>query len=37
VVGHVQKSEGVIHLIAKDLVDLSHWLGNLEVSSRNFT
>lgn len=37
VVGHVQKSEGVIHLIAKDLVDLSHWLGDLEVSSRNFT
>lgn len=37
VVGHVQKSDGVIHLIAKDLVDLSHWLGGLEVSSRNFT
>lgn len=37
VVGHVQKSDGVIHLIAKDLVDLSHWLGELEVSSRNFT
>ncbi|MFT4671545.1 MAG: error-prone DNA polymerase [Pseudohongiellaceae bacterium] len=37
VVGHVQKSEGVIHLIAKDLVDLTHWLGDLEVSSRNFT
>lgn len=37
VVGHVQKSDGVIHLIAKDLIDLSHWLGDLEVSSRNFT
>jgi error-prone DNA polymerase len=37
VVGHVQKSEGVIHLIAKDLVDLTHWLGDLDVSSRNFT
>lgn len=37
VVGHVQKSDGVIHLIAKDLVDLSDWLGELEVSSRNFT
>jgi error-prone DNA polymerase len=37
VVGHVQKSEGVIHLIAEDLVDLTHWLGDLEVSSRNFT
>ena len=37
VVGHVQKSEGVIHLIARELVDLSHWLGTMEVSSRNFT
>jgi error-prone DNA polymerase len=37
VVGHVQKSEGVIHLIARELVDLSHWLGTMEVSSRDFT
>ena len=37
VVGHVQKSEGVIHLIARDLVDLSHWLGIMELSSRDFT
>lgn len=37
VTGHVQKSEGVIHLIASDLVDLSHWLGDMEVSSRDFT
>ncbi|MDA1371244.1 MAG: error-prone DNA polymerase [Proteobacteria bacterium] len=37
VVGHVQKSEGVIHLIARELVDLSHWLGSMELSSRNFT
>ncbi len=37
VVGHVQKSEGVTHLIARDLVDLSHWLGDMELSSRNFT
>jgi error-prone DNA polymerase len=37
VVGHVQKSEGVIHLIARELVDLSHWLGAMEVSSRDFT
>lgn len=37
VVGHVQKSEGVIHLIARDLVDLSHWLGTMDLSSRNFT
>jgi len=37
VVGHIQKSEGVIHLIARELVDLSHWLGSMELSSRNFT
>jgi error-prone DNA polymerase len=37
VVGHVQKSDGVIHLIASHLVDLSHWLGSMELSSRNFT
>jgi error-prone DNA polymerase len=37
VVGHVQKSEGVIHLIARELVDLSHWLGTMEISSRDFT
>ncbi len=37
VVGHVQKSDGVIHLIARHLVDLSHWLGTMEVSSRDFT
>jgi len=37
VVGHVQKSEGVIHVIAKHLVDLSHWLGAMELSSRDFT
>ena len=28
VIGQVQKSEGVGHLIAKELVDLSHWLEN---------
>ena len=37
VVGHVQKSDGVIHVIARDLVDLSHWLGSMELSSRDFT
>ncbi|MFN3163970.1 MAG: OB-fold nucleic acid binding domain-containing protein, partial [Pseudohongiellaceae bacterium] len=37
VVGHVQKSDGVIHLIARELVDLSHWLGSMEVASRDFT
>ncbi|MGY8785921.1 MAG: error-prone DNA polymerase [Pseudomonadales bacterium] len=36
VVGHVQKSDGVIHLIARELVDLSHWLGAMNLSSRNF-
>jgi error-prone DNA polymerase len=37
VVGHVQKSDGVIHLIARELVDLSHWLGAMEISSRDFS
>ena len=37
VVGHVQKSDGVIHLIARQLVDLSHWLGTMELSLRDFT
>ncbi|MEC9191157.1 MAG: error-prone DNA polymerase, partial [Pseudomonadota bacterium] len=37
VVGHVQKNNGVVHLIARDLVDLSHWLGAMDVSSRDFT
>ena len=37
VIGHVQKSNDVIHLIARELVDLSHWLGEMEVSSRDFT
>ncbi len=37
VVGNVQKSDGVIHLIAKQLVDLSHWLGAMNLSSRDFT
>ncbi len=37
VIGHIQKSDGVIHLIARHLVDLSHWLGGMELSSRDFT
>lgn len=37
VVGHVQESAGVIHLIAHHLVDLSHWLGAMELRSRDFT
>ena len=36
VVGHVQKSEGVIHLIARQLANLSHWLDGLETTSRDF-
>ena len=37
VIGQVQESEGVTHLIAQELVDLSHWLGTLESCSRDFT
>ena len=37
VTGHVQKSDGVINFIARDLVDLSHWLGSMELPSRDFT
>ncbi|MBQ13034.1 MAG: hypothetical protein CMQ17_01325 [Gammaproteobacteria bacterium] len=37
IVGHVQVSEGVIHLIASELVDLTHWLGSMCLSSRDFT
>ncbi len=36
VIGQVQESEGVTHLIARELVDLSHWLGVLESHSRDF-
>ncbi|MEQ8955067.1 MAG: OB-fold nucleic acid binding domain-containing protein [Gammaproteobacteria bacterium] len=37
VVGHVQHSDNVTHLIAEELVDLSHWFGNMRLSSRDFT
>ena len=37
VVGHVQASDAVIHLIAHQLTDLSHWLQGLETMSRDFT
>ena len=37
VAGQIQENEGVIHLIAKELVDLSHWLGTLESYSRDFS
>ena len=36
VIGHVQKSDGVVHLIARELIDLSHWLSEISVSSRDF-
>ena len=36
VIGEIQRSDGVIHLIAQELVDLSHWLGSLESYSRDF-
>ena len=35
--GHVQHSEGVTHLIARQLVDLTHWLGDMQLPSRDFT
>ena len=37
VVGHVQSIDDVTHLIARQLVDLSHWLGAMNLPSRNFT
>jgi hypothetical protein len=33
----VQESDGVIHVIADTLVDLSPWLGELSLNSRDFT
>ncbi len=36
VAGTVQQEEGVLHLIAGRLEDLSSWLGELETSSRDF-
>jgi len=37
VAGHVQHSDGVTHLIARELVDLTHWLGAMQLSSRDFS
>ncbi|WP_455205942.1 error-prone DNA polymerase [Kaarinaea lacus] len=34
--GTVQKEDGVLHLVAKDLQDLSAWLGSLDSRSRDF-
>jgi len=36
VYGQLQKEGEVVHLIARRLVDLSAWLGQLETSSRDF-
>lgn len=36
VFGQLQKADGVAHLLARRLVDLSAWLGRLPTSSRDF-
>ncbi|HAZ60044.1 MAG TPA: error-prone DNA polymerase, partial [Gammaproteobacteria bacterium] len=36
VVGHVQSAQGVMNIVAHRLQDLSHWLGRLAPSSRDF-
>ena len=36
VYGQLQRADEVTHLIAKRLVDLSAWLGSLEIASRDF-
>jgi error-prone DNA polymerase len=36
VAGYLQQSEGVIHVVARTLVDLSDWLGEMQVPSRDF-
>ena len=36
VTGTVQQEEGVLHLVAGRLTDLSAWLEGLQVSARNF-
>ena len=36
VLGQLQVVDGVVHLVAKRLVDLSPWLGRLETRSRDF-
>ena len=36
VYGQLQCADGVVHLVAQRLVDLSAWLGRLETSSRDF-
>lgn len=36
VLGRVQKNNDSLHVIANDLIDLSHWLGELTVKSHDF-
>ncbi len=36
VTGHIERDEEVVHLIARRLTDLSHWLGNLSIECRDF-
>ncbi len=36
VAGYLQQSDGVIHVVARTLVDLSDWLGEMQVASRDF-
>ncbi|MEX2334521.1 MAG: OB-fold nucleic acid binding domain-containing protein, partial [Pseudohongiella sp.] len=36
VAGYLQQSDGVIHVVASALVDLSDWLGEMQVASRDF-
>ncbi len=36
VAGYLQQSDGVIHVVARTVVDLSDWLGEMQVPSRDF-
>ncbi|MCC5795587.1 MAG: error-prone DNA polymerase [Chromatiales bacterium] len=36
VTGHLQRRDGVLHLVAGELADFSEWLGQLRVESRDF-
>lgn len=36
VAGYLQQSDGVTHVVAGALVDLSDWLGEMQVASRDF-
>ena len=34
--GELQSEQGVIHVVTRKALDYSHWLGNLETTSRDF-